>query len=696
MENILKSKNLGDTNLVESRLTGYSQVVMVPPLGILFTTEYFMSSGLILTLLFMAGQVQQPASDIARLRELLADKKQPQLQAQAAYSILQQQTPLATETVRQYLRDPRNVEVFTAFAGAIKLRRDGRFSDELIDALSIELNIVRQAACEALGASADGKAAFKLKQIAENSSQEESLRIQAMAALGKTGRKNAAETLLNLLADAKPSIRMASRSALAEIVGEDLGRDHAAWQVWFDERKNLSPEAWLEERLAQRNARLTRLDGELDSLRTRNRTLYQQIYVRLGPTEKIPFFQGLLDHEDPAVRILLAGWLSEAMNEESFRKPAGEMLLNFSRDTVEEVRRQAVLGMGRCNDKACLDRLLLIIQSDQIAVRAAAARSLAMQAKGNDGAARMVLVLPALQNALADPALEVVVEAAEDLGSLGVPAAVPLLAGLLRHKAVAVRKTAAQALERISDISVLEELIAGLDDPDIGVRLGVLGAVSRAVNQAKVIKEDDRLRLQSRMEMILLKDPDAGVRARSATLLGDFGTPMHLLNLWKAAITEGDPRIQEKSWQAFLEILSRSKDMKLIHEWNLVVRREAPLRRVNFLVELLAKMQPSGMNPKIELAPVRELLVQCGIENQKWLPAWSALRELPQALEPEDVERRLSLLLQIAEIALKEQAAPDVLQMVDFARPLFAGRKKLQADFEELYRKANFISGTKN
>jgi len=90
------------------------------------------------------------------------------------------------------------------------------------------------------------------------------------------------------------------------------------------------------------------------------------------------------------------------------------------------------------------------------------------------------------------------------------------------------------------------------------------------------------------------------------------------------------------------------------------------------------------------------LLVQCGIENQKWLPAWSALRELPQALEPEDVERRLSLLLQIAEIALKEQAAPDVLQMVDFARPLFAGRKKLQADFEELYRKANFISGTKN
>lgn len=655
-----------------------------------------MISGWILSLLLLTGQVQQPASDIARLRELLADKKQPQLQAQAAYLILNQQTPLATETVKQYLRDPRNVEVFTAFAGAIKLRRDGRFSEELIEALSIELPAIRQAAVEALGASVDGKATFKLKQIAENNRSEDNIRQQAIIALGKTGKKNAAETLLKLFIDPKESIRQTSRQALAELIGEDLGRDSVTWQLWFDERKNLSVEVWLEERLAQRNAKLTRLEGELDSSRNRNRTLYQQLYSRLGPTEKIPFFQGLLDHEDPAVRLLLTGWLAEALGEESYRKPAGEMLLSFSRDPIEEVRRQAVLGLGRWNDKACLNRLLLIIQSDQTAVRAAAARSLAMQAKGNDGAARMVLVLPALQNALSDPALEVVVEAAEDLGSLGVPAAVPLLAGLLKHKEVAVRKTAAQALERIADIAVLEELLAGLEDLDVGVRLGILGAVSRAVNQAKAIKEDDKLRLQSRMEIILLKDPDAGVRARSATLLGEFGTVSHLATLWKAAVVEGDPRIQEKSWQAFLEILSKSKNLKLINEWNVIVRKDAPLRRVNFLVELLGKMQAATMNPKIELAPVRELLVQCGIENQKWLPAWSALRELPQALEPEEIEKRLSLLFQIAEIALKEQAAPDVLQMVDFARPLFVGRKKLQADFEELYRKANALINSKS
>jgi len=84
----------------------------------------------------------------------------------------------------------------------------------------------------------------------------------------------------------------------------------------------------------------------------------------------------------------------------------------------------------------------------------------------------------------------------------------------------------------------MDELLVGMEDTDVGVRLGILGAVSRAVNQAKTIKEEDKLRLQSRMELILLKDPDAGVRARSATLLGDFGSVNHLVTLWKAAITE--------------------------------------------------------------------------------------------------------------------------------------------------------------
>ena len=53
-----------------------------------------------------------------------------------------------------------------------------------------------------------------------------------------------------------------------------------------------------------------------------------------------------------------------------------------------------------------------------------------------------------LQKAVDDSALEVVVEAAEGLESLGALNATPVLAGLLHHHSEAVRETAAQALER--------------------------------------------------------------------------------------------------------------------------------------------------------------------------------------------------------------------------------------------------------
>ena len=53
-------------------------------------------------------------------------------------------------------------------------------------------------------------------------------------------------------------------------------------------------------------------------------------------------------------------------------------------------------------------------------------------------------VVPLLQRALDDPALEVVVAAAEDLGTLGVPEAGPVLTGLLQHPSEPVRQTAAQ------------------------------------------------------------------------------------------------------------------------------------------------------------------------------------------------------------------------------------------------------------
>ena len=635
------------------------------------------------------GQSTLPVTDVSRLREQLADKKQPQIQAQAAMLILQQRTPLAEETIRQYFRDGRNPEAFAALAGAVQWARDPRFQQELLEAVaSLENPLIRQAAAEALSQCADGKTLYQLRQMADSPNYSEAVRSSAIYALGKSSRKTAFESLLKLLNDPKDNIRVSSRKMLALMVGEDLGENPNAWNEWYLPRRDFSQEAWLEERLAHRQAKLHRIEGELDSTRIRNRNLYQQLYARMAPIEKVPFLLGLIDHEDDGVRLLAANWAGECLPEENMRKPSGEMLLKLSSDTAIEVRKQAVLGLGRWTEKVALDRLLLVMQTDAGPVRVAAARSLANQARSQDGTSRLSVVLPALQSGLGDVSIEVVVESAEGLGALGVPAAVPLLAGLLRHKATLVRKTASQALERIADASAFEEILRAIDDTEPEIRLYLLGALSRAANSHKNMKEADLLRLQSRLEIMFLRDGDAGVRSRAASLLGDFGNPNHLNNLYKAAVTEGDPRIQEKSWGAFLEIIVRTSSLKMIQDWSLVLQKENPQRQLAFLVEVLNRFQSKPAQGRMDLAPVREWMIECALQNQKWLPAWSAWRELPPTVEPMEMDRRLQWLLAAAELALKENSINDALQIVERARPHLATRKSLQAEFEAISRKA--------
>ena len=109
-------------------------------------------------------------------------------------------------------------------------------------------------------------------------------------------------------------------------------------------------------------------------------------------------------------------------------------------------------------------------------------------------------MIPALQKALDDPSLEVVVEAAESLGTLGAPEAGPVLTVLLRHPSRSARQTAALALERVADVGVLDGLLQALDDPETadipvilvsvmddrekGFRLGAVDYLVKPIKQA--------------------------------------------------------------------------------------------------------------------------------------------------------------------------------------------------------------------
>ena len=157
-----------------------------------------------------------------------------------------------------------------------------------------------------------------------------------------------------------------------------------------------------------------------------------------------------------------------------------QVLFRLSHDGSVDVQRAAVLGLGRVHDPEVFQRLKTLVEQGRPSVRAAAARALAQQARedGPDAKARRDEVIPVLQKAVDDSALEVVVEAADGLESLGALDATPVLAGLLHHHAQAVRETAAQALERSADVAVLKEVTAGLDDASATVRFSLVGALA--------------------------------------------------------------------------------------------------------------------------------------------------------------------------------------------------------------------------
>src|SRR5205807_1959746 len=146
---------------------------------------------------------------------------------------------------------------------------------------------------------------------------------------------------------------------------------------------------------------------------------------------------------DPTVRALAVTWGTELFSTADAvgQRGLAEVLLRLSLDNTIDVQRAAVLALGNVGDVRAFERLRGLLRRGEPPIRAAAARALVQQTKlvrkkstpASGGAttggqaASGTQAVPLLQKALEDPALEVVMEAAEALGSLGLPEAVPVL-----------------------------------------------------------------------------------------------------------------------------------------------------------------------------------------------------------------------------------------------------------------------------
>jgi HEAT repeat protein len=344
-----------------------------------------------------------------------------------------------------------------------------------------------------------------------------------------------------------------------------------------------------------------------------------------------------------------------------------------------------VLALGRIADPRALARLRLLLRDEATFVRAAAVRGLAQQVRGGGSEALQKEILPLLHQMLNDPALEVVIEAAEDLGALGVAEASPVLTNLLQHPSASVRQAAAQAVERVAEPKIFDCLLTALNDPVAKVRFSIIGALGHAAGDGSKLTAPQREQLVSRLEILLQRDGDPSVRSRAATVLGECALPSILPTLWQRVLAAEDSRVQEKAWSAIAEVLGRTADFELVLAWDRkLAQAKQPARRLQLLSELVARWQKRD-DARPLVTSTEELLIPVQLEQGKWTAAYPLVRDLlAQPNNETDLDRRLRWLLIIGEQALKEGNRSEAQRVVQDAEPFLPGRDALAVEFKRL------------
>jgi HEAT repeat protein len=630
-----------------------------------------------------------PGLDYAQLREMLHDRLDPLGQGRAARLLVQSSAAEAERLVREGLKRVENEEAFLALAVAIRLLRDPRFTKELVSALRADKPRIRQAAAEALAVVASAAALRRLESIARDKRAGPRVRQAALWALGRTGKHAAAGVLVSLTED--EALARVAITSLEELTGRTYS-NATQWKAWWERKKGLTAEQWLELRLSFQTSRASRLEGELLRARTQVIRLHQQLYGRLLVAERFGYVQQLRRHEDPGVRALSVVFSKELLQSAPAAELAGLSggILELTRDSHPDVQRAAVLALGRVYTEEAFGRLKELLTKGEKAARIAATRALAAQAKGTTPAARarQKRVVPLLQLALEDSSLEVTVEAAEALGTLGATEAGPVLTGLLQHSSQNVRLTAAQALERVADARLADGLLKGLQDTSATVRFSLVGAVGHALSGPAPASA--RKALLARLEKVLGDDPDPGVRGRAATVLGECGGVDQLDGLWKSVqSTEG--RVQEKAWEAMGEVLVRAGTVKLLEKWDgELVKCKQGERRVKMWSKAYSRWD-ARPDQRAQATSALEGLTTAYLDEGKWSPA-APLGQLllTRCADAGEAARArcLRLMLRLAEQALAAGHKAEALRIVQDAKPYLSGGPAA-AGFEEVRRKAS-------
>lgn len=629
--------------------------------------------------------------DVARLRELLHSRQQPQEQSQAALLLLQSQSPEAMDVVKEGLRAWDRPDVFQALAAAIRLRRDTQHVTSLLKALGAEEAPIRQTASETLARLDHRVVIRRLLAVAEDPKSSVLARQTAAHTLGRTMQKSAVVPLIGLLTSEAQPVRQAAASALTELTGQTHGTDLLRWQGWWQQYKDVSEEEWMQARTAYFADRARRLRDDLQRAENQILQLHRTLYNKTPLADRPNHFQTLLQNDYPSVRVQAVTWIAETLVEvdQADQKRLVDLLLTLSEDAAEPVQRQAALALEKVNDPRAFDRLIALLQGGSENVRAAAARSLGRHRSGKEQKELIARAVAALEKALGDSSLAVIAEAAESLGSLGAPETAPILAGLLRHPSDVIRPAAARALEQIAGPGIVPHLIAALDDPVAAVRFSVVGGLGRA-GASGSMDEGPKSDLLKRLQVVLVRDSEPGVRSRAATVLGQLGTAAELPVLWQRVKAVEDHRVQQRAWTAMTDILSRSGDWNLVMQWDQKLTSEKEYsRRVEMLTEIRERWSQAD-GPKPNLDALTATLVQAQLAIRKWNLAMPLAYELAAKARTEvELQKCLRWLLVAGTQAVDDKKPREALDMLKSIEELLkrAG-SDLAAEFDALRQRA--------
>lgn len=637
--------------------------------------------------------------DAAPLREQLYNRNRPQEQSQAAYELVMSESAEFVALVSFEMTRWDRPDVFQALASAIRMRRDVRYLQPLLDALAAEQQPIRQAAIETVSALPVAVVQEALLRTANDKTMLSLRRQAAVEALGRLASKSSVTSLFQLLVSDSANVRQAAESSLCDISGQDFGADLAQWQRWWQAYETLSETEWQSTRLRFFADRSRRLRDELNQAETTLLQLHKELLEKVLQADLANTLMNLSGNTYPAVRELAVSKIAEQFSRKDLDLPSKkvytDVLLTLTRDANAKVQQRAVVALERADSPEVYRRLIDLLRAPSPKVRAAAARSLGNYRGNLPQPATLDSTLAALEQSLRDSTPSVVAEAATSIGALRLPRSSLLLAKLLKHPTDEVRLAACASLEAIAHCEVYHQVLSALDDVSPEARLYLVGCLG-VIGESDGLPEREQTQLLKKLEHVLTQDGDPGVRSKAATALGKVGTPTILTVLWQRVAGNEDTRVQENAWKAFVDILHRQQSWPLLNQWERFLATQGQVgKRWQLLLEMRDRWARQD-ETRSSLDLLTYALIDAGLSQRKWQAVIPHCLELVRSAQQETLrEERLRLLLIAGQQAVAEGKGAEFLPVMKEMESYLPVFKEIANGFDDLRRRIQLQAGSK-